>query len=149
MCMYMQASISEEHDDFQQLILGVLQKEVIPELKGIDTARAAGSNFQVVLQAAVNTLCKNLTWIKDLTTKQKFCWGLVAACCSKINIAQENLDWVHNYDKLLQQVGYVFYVYCSGRKLTESQCILIEQLPEEIAANPSEDIRRCDNANIY
>ena len=121
----------------------MLQKEVIPEFKvlqGIDTA--TGYNFQMVLQGAVNTLCKDLSWLKELTTKQKFCWGLVAACCSKINISRENLDWVHSYDKVLKQVGFIYTIYCSGRRLPENQCIIIEQLPEEVVKNPNEDIRR-------
>lgn len=137
--MFLQASISEEQDDFQQLILGVLQKEFIPESKVLHNIdKAAGTNFQVVLQGAVNTLCKDLTWTRSLTMKQKFCWGLVAACCSKIKISREDLDWVHSYGKLLQLVGYVFNVYCSGRKLMG---IIIEQLPQEIETSLSEDIQ--------
>lgn len=141
--MCLQASISEEEDSFQQLVLGVLQKEVIPEFKvlqGLDTA--IGADFQAVLQTAVNTLCKNLSWARSLSTKQKFCWGLVASCCSKINIGKDSLDWVHSYDKVLRQVGYIFNVYCTGRKLTESKSIIIEHFPEEIATHSSEEIRR-------
>ena len=80
--------------------------------------------------------------MKELTTKQKFCWGLVAACCSKINIGRENLDWVHSYDKVLKTVGYIYTVYCIGRKLAENQCNIIEQLPEEVAKHPNEDIKK-------
>ena len=111
-------------------------------LQSIDTA--TDSAFKIVLQEAVNTLCKDLSWLKELTTKQKFCWGLVAVCCSKINISRENLDWVHSYDKVLKQVGYIYTVYCNGRRLTESQCIIIEQLPEEVEKNPSENFQRYD-----
>ena len=121
----------------------MLQQEVIPEFKvlqGIDTP--AGASFQAVLQGAVNTLIKDLSWAKSLSTKQKFCWGLVVACCSKINISRDTLDWVHSYSKVLRRVGYVFSVYCSGRKLTENKCVIIENFPEEIATHPSEDIRR-------
>ena len=96
----------------------------------------------IALQGAVNTLSKNLSWLKELTTKQRFCWGLVSSCCSKINISRENLDWVHKNNKVLKQVGYVYNVYCSGRQLTENQCIIIEQLPEEVTKHPNEDIRR-------
>ena len=109
-------------------------------LQGVETAMY--ENFQLVLMEAVNTLCKELSWVTAPTMKQEFCWGLVASCCSKINISQDNLDWVHSYDKVLKQVGYVYNVYCSGRRLTGNQCIIIEQLPEEIAAHASEDVRR-------
>ena len=128
-----QSCIDEDHNNFQRLILGVLQKEVIPEIQVPISS----------LDGPVNTLSKDLSWLKELTTKQKFCWGLVAACCSKINIRRENLDWVHSYDiEVLKKVGYIYMVYCSGRKLTESQCVIIEQLPEEVAKHPNEDIRR-------
>ena len=124
----------------------MLHKEVIPEfevLQAVSTDGEEGSNFQL-LEEAVYTLVKDLTWLKELTTKQKFCWSLVAACCSKINIGRENLDWVHSYDKVLKKVGYIYTVYCNGRKLTESQCVIIEQLPEEIAKHPNKDIKRYD-----
>jgi hypothetical protein len=128
----------------------VLQKEVIPEFKvlqAVGTATGAGdggmgSSFQSVLEGAVTTLVKDLSWLKELTTKQKFCWGLVAACCSKINIGRDNLDWVHSYDKVLKKVVNIYTVYCNGRRLTESQCIIIEQLPEEVAKHPVEDIKK-------
>jgi hypothetical protein len=123
----------------------VLQREVIPEFKvlqAVGTGTGVGSNFQSVLDGAVNTLVKDLSWLKELTTKQKFCWGLVAACCSKINIGRDNLDWVHSYDKVLKKVGHIYTVYCSGRRLTENQCIIIEQLPEEVEKHPVEDIKK-------
>ena len=138
--MFLQASISEEQDDFQQLILGVLQKVFIPEFKVLqDIDKAAGINFQVVLQEVLNTLCKDLSWTRVLTMKQKFCWRLVAACCSEVNISPEDLNWVHSYGKLLQLVGRIFNVYCNERKLIG---IIIEQLPHEIETSPSEDVKR-------
>ena len=124
--------------------MSVLNKEVIPEFKLLQDLESApaGSNFFKILQEAVNTLCRELSWTKSLTTKQKFCWGLVASCCSRLNISRDSLDWVHSYDKVLRQVGYIFNVYCNGRKFTESQCIIMEKLPDEIANHPSEEIRR-------
>lgn len=128
----------------------MLQKEVIPEFKILqDINSATGSIFLVILQEAVNTLCKNLSWMKELTTKQRFCWGLVASCCSKINISHENLDWVHSYDKVLKTVGYIYNVYCSGRRLAENQCIIIEQLPKEVAKHPNEDVIRYTVIHIH
>ena len=123
----------------------MLQKEVIPEFKilqAVSTGTGVGSNFQSVLEGAINTIIKDLTWLMELTTKQRFCWSLVTACCWKMNIGRENLDWVHSYDKVLKKVGYIYTVYCNERKLTESQCIIIEQLPEEIANHPNEDIKK-------
>ena len=141
---FLQKSFSEEGNDFHQIILRVLNKEVIPEFKVLQDLEAApaGSNFSKILQEAVNTLCKNLSWTRSLTTKQKFCWGLVSSCCSRLNISRDSLDWVHSYDKVLKQVGYIFNVYCNGRKLTESRCVMIEKLPDEIANHQVEEIKR-------
>ena len=126
----------------------MLLEEVIPEFKilqAVSTGAGKVSTFHLVLEEAINTLVKDLTWPKELTTKQKFCWGLVAACCSKINVRRENLNWVYSYNiEVLKKVGYIYTVYCNERQLTENQCIIIEQLPEEVAEHPNEDIKMYD-----
>ena len=63
-------------------------------------------------------------------------------CCSKMNIAHETLNWVHGYNKIFKEVGYIYKVYCNERCLTENQCIIIEEIPPEVARNPNEDVQR-------
>ena len=134
--------MSEEHDDFQQLIVSMLQKEIIPEFQAVRTGAVVGFKFQSVLEGAVKTLVRGLSLQQELTTKHKLCWSLVAACCSKVNIARENLDWLCNHGSVLEMGGHIYTVYCSIRMLTEDQCNIIEQLPEEVAYHPNEDIKR-------
>ena len=121
----------------------MLPKEVIPELnvlQGIDTA--ASTNFQNILLRTVDILCEDLSWVGAPTMKQKFHWGLVSACCSKINISHKDWDWVYNYGKVLMPICEVFNFYCKGKELTEDNIIIIEQLPPEIETSSSEDILR-------
>ena len=131
----MQACVSEEYDYFQQLILNEIQKQ-ISELIAIQGGD--DSDFQVVLQ---DNLCKNLSWTETLSMKQKFCWGLVADCCSKIHIQQDSLEWM-GHNRTVAHIGSMYHAYCSSRKLTDNQSIIIDQLPLEIQECPSQDAKR-------
>ena len=138
-----QTSISEQRDEFQQLILNVLQREVIPEFKVLkDIDSDAAENFRFVLQEAVGHLCKDLDWLQALTTKQKFCWGIVAACCSKIFVSIENFEWVHSYDKVMVKLGRIYFTYCNGKKLADEKKIITAGLPSDIQHNPSPDVKK-------
>ena len=125
-----QESVPKEVNEFQQLILDVLQQVFL-------TARD-----DRILQRAVDTICKDLSWISALTTKQNFCWGLVAACCSKIKIGQESLNWVDTYYKVLNLVGCIFLNYCNKQGLKESSACLMDWLSNENITPHSEHIQR-------
>lgn len=139
-----QSVISEDRDEFQQLVLAVVQKEVIPELKDLQGAESvSNATLHSVLREMVSTLWKDLSWLQALTTKQQFYWGIVASCCGKIPITAKQLDWVHTYGFFIKQLGYMYTAYCREKKLTPKQCFLsADALPQEIVDSPSEDIRK-------
>ena len=142
-----QAAISDRRDEFQQLVLGVVQREVVPEIKALQGEKTISSPMYGVLHVTVTTLCKDLSWLQALTTKQRFCWGIIASCCGKIPVAKEQFDWIHSYKFLITHLGYIYTSYCAGKKLPEQKCLLsAESFPQEIAHSPSEDIKKyeCD-----
>ena len=122
----------------------MVQKEIIPELKALQGAESVSSNaLRPVLQGTVSTLCRDLSWLQALTTKQRFCWGIVASCCGKIPTTAEHFDWVHTYSFLINQLGHLYNSYCIGKKLPQDECLLSAgALPQEVTHSPSEDIRK-------
>lgn len=139
-----QDSISDERDEFQLLVLDVLCCEVVPELKtthheGVD------NNFRTLLNKSVHLLKYNLNWLTTLSAKQRFCWGILATCCSKISISTQNFNWVHLYTSIFSndmKLGVVFCTYCTGKSLPTDQCNMAIQLPDDIRRHPLEDLCR-------
>ena len=138
-----QDAISEDKDEFQELILEVLHHELIPEFRTLQTletgTRVNIKNFKAVLLHSVNILLKNLF---SLSSKQAFCWGIVASCCSRIHTSSENLEWFRNYSYVISVLGKIFNAYCTERKRTDCQCVIIESLPPDICAHPSDLAKR-------
>ena len=138
-----QAEISGQRDEFQQLVLEVARREVVPEVKDLQGEKTIPSPFYGVLHVTVTTLCKDLSCLKALTPKQRFCWGIIASCCGKIPVTKEQFDWVQSYKFVITHLGYIYNSYCAGKKLPEEKHLLsAEGFPNEIACSPSENIRR-------
>ena len=121
----------------------MVQREIIPESKALQgTQTITNNSLHSALQLTVPHLRGDLSWLQDLSTKQRFCWGLVAACCAKIPVAQDHFDWVHSYSYVIGQLGYLFTTYCTARKLGDEEKILSKAFPREIARSRSDDIRK-------
>lgn len=102
-------------------------------------------NFKTLLNESVRLLKSNLGWLTSLSTKQRFCWGILTTCCSKINISTENFDWTHHYCSIFSndpKLGVVFSTYCTGRKLPNDQRVVVANLPDEIRSHRSEDLHK-------
>ena len=144
-----QGAILDCQDEFQQLILQAVQREVVSEFKNLQGEKTISTPLYSVLHVVVTTLCKNFSWLKAITPKQQFCWGIVASCCEKIPVLKDRLDWVNLYNYLITHLGYIYKSYCAWKKLPEEKCLrLLEGFPEEIAHSPSEDIRKYECRQI-
>lgn len=95
-----------------------------------------------MLHFAVTTLRKDLTWLQALTTRQRFCWGIVANCCSKIPISDDQFEWVDSYSYVISQLGQIFFTYCSSKQLPEDERVLSTKPPQDVLHSPCEDIKR-------
>lgn len=134
-----QTTLPDRRDGFQQLVLDVLSYEMVPD---ITANQNVDSCFKTLLSDAVNCLEKSLGRISSgsLSMKDKFYWGILATCCSKITISTENFDWAENYTKDLK-LGVVFSTYYT-QKLHDDQ-YTFTSLPDEIRLHPCGDLRRC------
>ena len=99
---------------------------------------------QHVLITASTKLQKDLSWIQALNLQQKFCWGIVATCCSKTSssIITDSFDWIHSYDNIISQLGQIYVSYCNGKKLPESDRVIADTLPQDIARLPNDDVHK-------
>ncbi|CAI8048116.1 hypothetical protein GBAR_LOCUS26574, partial [Geodia barretti] len=65
--------------------------------------------------------------------KQSFCWGIVASCCCKVPVRRESLEWVQDYDYLINQLCHIYKAYCTGQGMRgEEDRRLKEELPKEV-----------------
>ena len=86
--------------------------------------RLSSHPLYTVLRKMVIVLCKNLSWLQDITAKQSFCWSIVASCCEKIPISKEQLHWCYSYESVITCLGSIFNSYCEGKKLPEHERLL-------------------------
>lgn len=119
-------------------------QEVVPEFRALQGSQETDLNPDLlsVAQLTINTLIKDLSWLQALTTKQRFCWGIVGSLCAKIPISSDQFEWVLSYSYLITQLGFIYNAYCTGMRLAENERMLTEHLPVGIQNGPSEDIRR-------
>ena len=115
-------------------MLLVIQQEVmyLPEVTfGQAADSTANENLNQTLQLIKVYLCENDSWYQDLTSKQRFCWGLIVSCCSKLRerVAPCNFDWLSPYASIIRELGMLFTAYCNS---TSVKCILRSTLPDEI-----------------
>lgn len=142
-----QCAISDQRDEFQQLVLAVVQREVVPEFKALQGQKSMSSGpLDSVLNETVTALSSDLTWMQALTTKQQLHWGIVASCCGKILITKDHLDWVHLYESATECLGSIYNSYCKRKNLQGDKCLLsADELPKEIAQSPSESVKKYEH----
>ena len=130
LCMCAQNSISEERDEFQGLVLAVLQKEVVPEFKILrGELSLSDPTVEEVLTKSVTELCGNLNCLTALSPKQGFYWGIVATFSSKIPVTVDRFSWIQDYHYLINQLCHIYKSYCNGqgiRTQEEKKTILTE-----------------------
>ena len=131
-----QAAISHQQDDFQLLVLAVVQRavvqrEVISGFKALQVEKF--SPLYSVLNLTVTPLCKDLSWLQSPTKEQSFCWGIVASFCQSFPITNKHFEWVHSYAPVITCLGSIYISYCKWKKLPEDKCLLsADEYPQEI-----------------
>ena len=102
-----QNAISGQRDEFQQLVLMVVEK-VISDLPTPQEGSVSSSPMYSVLQLIVTTLCKDPSWLQAPSIKQQFCWGIVTSCCGKIPITKEHFMWAYLYNSAITCVADIY-----------------------------------------
>lgn len=90
--------------------------------------------LKTLLSESIKLLKNNLRWLTSLSNKQRFCWGILTSCCTKISISAERLDWVSQYCSIFPndpKLGEVFSTY-RKKRLSGDKYIMTADLPKEI-----------------
>lgn len=142
--IFFQGAISDQQDEFQQLVLAVVQRGVIPDIKALQGEEfVSSSSLYSMLHLTVTILCKDLSWLQALSMKQQFCWGIIASCCAKIPISEKHLEWVLLYESVITCLSRIYNLYCTWKELPKDKCLLsADEYPQETVH--SEDIKKYD-----
>ena len=136
--------LSDQKEElFQCLILDVLHREIVPDIANIIQGN---ENLSILLRGSIKLLKNDMKWLTSLSNKQRFCWGVLATCCSKINISTENTEWANHFCTIFNEhdnlnLGTVFSAYCKEKNFTNKQCIIATSLPADIECH-LEDVHR-------
>lgn len=125
--MSIQDSISDERNEFQGLVLAVLQDEIVPEFKILRGKQSPSATVKYVLTKSVTELCKNLNWLTSVSPKQAFYWRIVTTLSSQIPVTADSFSWIEYYDYLINKLCNIYKYYRSIQGPEEK--ILQDQLP--------------------
>ena len=116
---------------------------MIPEFKVLQGEESLpDATVMNIVTRSVTELCKNLGWLTSVSPKQGFCWGIVATCCSKIPVRRDSLEWIQDYDYLINQLCHVYKAFCTGQGMrAEEDRRLKEELPKQVLHD--EDVKTC------
>ena len=75
-----------------------------------------------------------------MTRKERFCWGVVATFCERIQPRGDSFQWAESHANIIEKMGEIYALYCQRRnfKRDSEQCILREELKVEIRQCPPE-----------
>ena len=69
-------------------------------------SRKVHSEAEKALSKCVKEICNNLSWLtKPLSSKQKFCWGIVGGVCASIFT---DLQTVLDYNNIIESLRDIF-----------------------------------------
>ena len=72
----------------------------------------------------------------DPTRKEKFCWGVVATFCERIQPKQDSFQWAESHANVIEKMGEIYGLYCQRQnfKRDSDQCILKGKLKPDICS---------------
>ncbi len=114
--------------EFQLLVLSVLQEELIPESRNLQTP--IRDYIKPILEDTIGHLSYDTTWLTEVTSHHKFAFGMVGVCCSRV-IVKETLDWMQSYSDVIKRIGIIYQCYCSSKGLLKEECMITE-IPEDV-----------------
>ena len=133
-----QDAITGQRDEFQQLVLMVIEKEVVSDFQTPQEESFSSSPVYSVLKLMVTTLCKDFTQLQAPSTKQQFCWGIITSCCGKIPITKEHFMWAYLYNSAIKCLAGIHNSYCK----LEEKTIAAEGYSQVITHSSSDNIRK-------
>ena len=101
-----------------------------------------GKNALKLLNTVIKVLSKNVC-PQDLTRKERFCWGIVAAFCEQIQPEQDSFQWAVSYTAVIEKMGEIYSLYCQKRNIRRGsqQCNLQDKMRPDIRMCPSDVVK--------
>jgi len=89
-----------------------------------------------LLRTVINVLNKNVCPQVNPTRKEKFCWGVVATFCERIQPKQDSFQWAESHANVIEKMGDIYWLYCQRQnfKRDSDQCILKGKLRPDICS---------------
>ena len=57
----------------------------------------------------------------------------------------DHFEWLHNYSYVISELSKIFNAYCTGKKLSEEESVIVNGFPEDVELNHSDDVKRSVN----
>jgi hypothetical protein len=103
-------TLNNEKDDFQDLVLAAVKEEVVPDFTQKWRCAPADAALAII-EKSVNELCQNFNWnITVISSKQGFCWSVVARFCMKVPLDEHNLQWLNDNVHIINLLCRIFGV---------------------------------------
>lgn len=97
--------------------------------------------LKLLLKNCVETICKNLDTLCELSSRLEFCWGVVGACCTKMPVS-ESLEWAKSYYHIIDQLGRIYSAFCLAQELEDTRSVLSDDtMPLDVAQSSCEGVK--------
>ena len=96
-----------------------------------------------LLSTVIKVLSKNVCPQDNLTRKERFCWGVVAAFCEQLHPQQDSFQWAVSYTAVIEKMGEIYSIYCQRRhpRQGSQQCNLQEEMRPDVHMCPSDVVK--------
>lgn len=98
--------------------------------------------LRLLLNNCVETICRHLNSLCELSSRLEFCWGVVGSCCARIPV-YDSLEWAKSYYRIIDQLGRIYSVYNQAQELEETRSVLNEDtMPLDVVQSSCEGVKQ-------
>ena len=85
---------------------------------------------------AIDYIAENLRWGSQLSLRHQLCWCMVNASCTQIRPSKAE---IYKYSDVICNLCKIYQRYCLDQNLVAENCLLSEDLPENVGNVPQVD----------
>lgn len=98
-------------------------------------------SLKLLLKNCVETICRNMSSLREMSSRLEFCWGVVGSCCAKMPVS-ESLDWAKSYYHIIDQLGRIYSIFCQMQEQQETKSVLDEDtMPMDVSMSSCEGVK--------
>lgn len=116
-----------------------VSQELIPESLAYQGTMSAP--LKLLLKNCVETICKNIDSLCDLSSRLEFCWGVVGSCCAKMPVS-DSLEWAKSYYHIIDQLGRIYSGFSRAQALEDTKSVLNDEtMPLDVTQSSCEGVK--------